>query len=249
MPGLKSTEFEAATAEFLHVQTVQLQLVSTRPRLGDRKPGFAQGVKKVHMPNLSVVSFLPEKRHLYAGIDTGELRLWDFNAGARKQAWLLIGSHKGSITSVLAVKPVSKIDAAAGLVITGSADSNIKLWDVKLRVQETHVCVQTLVGHTGTVTSLVHKGACILSGSTDCTIRIWKAVEGRGMLTYPWFEPQVNLGLCSSFSQVVAVATPARLATRALYPVSTSCKCALSSGCYALATNPCCNIPEGKQTC
>ena len=249
MPGLKSTEFEAATAEFLHVQTVQLQLVSTRPRLGDRKPGFAQGVKKVHTPNLSVVSFLPEKRHLYAGIDTGELRLWDFNAGARKQAWLLIGSHKGSITSVLAVKPVSKIDAAAGLVITGSADSNIKLWDVKLRVQETHVCVQTLVGHTGTVTSLVHKGACILSGSTDCTIRIWKAVEGRGMLTYPWFEPQVNLGLCSSFSQVVAVATPARLATRALYPVSTSCKCALSSGCYALATNPCCNIPEGKQTC
>ena len=192
MPALKVAEFETATAEFLHVSTIQLQLSSTRPRLGEVKPGFAQGVKKVHTPNLSAVSYLPDKRHLYAGIDTGELRLWDFSAGARKQAWLLIGSHKGSTTSILAVSAASKIDAAGGLVLTGSADSSIKLWDVKLRVQETHVCVQTLVGHTGTVTSLVHKGACILSSSTDCTIRIWKAVEGRGMLTYPWFEPQVG---------------------------------------------------------
>lgn len=193
MPALTSPEFEAATAEFLQVNSIPLQLASTRPRLGDLKPGFAQGVRKVHTPNLSAVFYLPEKRHLYAGIDTGELRLWDFNAGSRKQAWLLVGSHKGSITCVIAVKPASTIDAAAGLVLTGSADSSIKLWDVKLRVQESHVCVQTLVGHTGTVTSLVQKGACILSSSTDCTIRIWKAVQGRGMLIYPWFEPQVQL--------------------------------------------------------
>lgn len=202
MPALKASEFEAVTAEFLHAQTVQLQLASNRPRLGDLKPSFAQGVKKIHTPTLSAVSYLPEKRHLYAGIDTGELRLWDFSAGARKQAWLLIGSHKGSVTCVLAVKPASKIDAAAGLVLTGSADSSIKLWDVKLRVQESHVCVQTLVGHTGTVTSLVHKGACVLSSSTDCTIRIWKAVQGRGMLIYPWFEPQVQLTPSTKLSQI-----------------------------------------------
>ena len=218
MPALKLTEFEAATAEFLPVQTIQLQLASTRARLGDLKPGFAQGVKKVHTPNLSSVSYLPEKRHLYAGIDTGELRLWDFNAGARRQAWLLIGSHKGSITSLLAVKPASKLDAAAGLVLTGSADSSIKLWDVKLRVQEAHVCVQTLVGHTGTVTSLVHKGACIISSSTDCTIRIWKAVEGRGMLTYPWFEPQVNL-----FTPLMQSLFSAWLLSRTHGPVSPAC--------------------------
>jgi len=183
MPALKAAEFEAATAEFIHVDTISLQLNSTRPRLGELKPGFAQGVKKVHTPKLSAISYLPDKRHLYVGIDTGELRLWDFSVGARKQAWLLIGSHKGSSSS--------RVNAAAGLVLSGSADASIKVWDVKLRVQETHVCVQTLVGHSGTVTSLVHRGACILSSSTDCTVRIWKAIEGRGMLTYPWFEPQV----------------------------------------------------------
>lgn len=192
MPALKAAEYEAATAEFVHVSTIQLQLSSTKLRLGESKPGFAQGVRNVHTPKLSAVSYLPDKRHLYAGIDTGELRLWDFNAGARKQAWFLIGCHKGSISSVLAVSAAASMEAAAGLVLTGSADSSIKLWDVKLRVQETHVCVQTLVGHTGTVTSLVHKGACILSSSTDCSIRIWKAIEGRGMLSYPWFEPQVG---------------------------------------------------------
>ena len=192
MPALKAAEFEGATAEFVHVSTIQLQLTSTRPRLGELKPGFAQGVKKIHTPKLSAISYLSDRRHLYAGIDTGELRLWDFSVGARKQAWLLVGTHKGSITSVLAVSASSKVNAAAGLVLSGSADSSIKVWDVKLRVQETHVCVQTLVGHTGTVTSLVHRGACILSSSTDCTVRIWKAVEGRSMLTYPWFEPQVR---------------------------------------------------------
>ncbi|KAL3145424.1 hypothetical protein ABBQ38_001669 [Trebouxia sp. C0009 RCD-2024] len=211
MPALTSPEFEAATAEFLQVNSIPLQLASTRPRLGDLKPGFAQGVRKVHTPNLSAVFYLPEKRHLYAGIDTGELRLWDFNAGSRKQAWLLVGSHKGSITCVIAVKPASTIDAAAGLVLTGSADSSIKLWDVKLRVQESHVCVQTLVGHTGTVTSLVQKGACILSSSTDCTIRIWKAVQGRGMLIYPWFEPQAVLVKMGGWVTCMSYAASARV--------------------------------------
>ena len=191
MPALKAAEFEAATAEFIHVDTISLQLNSTRPRLGELKPGFAQEVKKVHTPKLTAISYLPDKRDLYVGIDTGELRLWDFSVGARKQAWLLIGSHKGSITSVAAISASSRVNAAAGLILSGSADASIKVWDVKLRVQETHVCVQTLVGHSGTVTSLVHRGACILSSSTDCTVRIWKAIEGRGMLKYPWFEPQV----------------------------------------------------------
>ena len=192
MPSLPASEFEAATAEFIHVKTVNLQLNSAPVRLGDAEPGFARGVKKVHIPRLSAISYLADKRHLYAGIDTGELRLWDFSVGARKQAWLLIGSHKGSITSVLAVSNSSRIDAAAGLVLTGSADASIKIWDIKLRVQEMHVCVQTLVGHTGTITGLVHKGQCVLSSSTDCSIRIWKAAEGRGMLAYPWFEPLVS---------------------------------------------------------
>lgn len=208
MPALKAAEFEATAAEFIHVNTIQLQLNSTRPRLGELKPGFAQGVKKIHTPKLSAISYLPDKRHLYAGIDTGELRLWDFSVGARKQAWLFIGSHKGSITSVLAVSASSRVDAAAGLVLSGSADASIKVWDVKLRVQETHVCVQTLVGHTGTVTALVHRGACILSSSTDCTVRIWKAVEGRGMLTYPWFEPQVTLCCIQTWDHRRAPSSP-----------------------------------------
>lgn len=199
MPSLPASEFEAATAEFIHVNTINLQLSSGPAKLGDTEPGFARGVKKVHIPRLSAISYLADKRHLYAGVDTGELRLWDFSIGARKQAWLLIGSHKGSITSVLAVSSSSRINAAAGLVLTGSADASIKVWDIKLRVQETHVCIQTLVGHTGTVTGLVHKGQCILSSSTDCTIRIWKAAEGRGMLAYPWFEPLVSAEGCVSW--------------------------------------------------
>lgn len=53
------------------------------------------------------------------------------------------------------------------------------------------VCVQTLYGHSGTVTALVILGDYIVSSSTDGSIKMWRQEEGRGQLVYPWFELQV----------------------------------------------------------
>ena len=52
--------------------------------------------------------------------------------------------------------------------------------------------VQTLYGHTGTITGLSVHGRFILSSSTDGTVRAWKEVEGRGQLLYPWYDLQVR---------------------------------------------------------
>ena len=57
---------------------------------------------------------------------------------------------------------------------------------------EKAVCIQTLAGHSGTITALVHKGQFVLSSSTDCTVRLWKAAPGRGMMAHPWFVEQVR---------------------------------------------------------
>lgn len=54
------------------------------------------------------------------------------------------------------------------------------------------VCVQTLYGHSGTVTSLVLLGEYIVSSSTDGCIKLWRQEEGRKELVYPWFELQVG---------------------------------------------------------
>ena len=63
------------------------------------------------------------------------------------------------------------------------------------------MCIQTLAGHSGTITALVHKGQFVLSSSTDCTVRLWKAAPGRGMMAHPWFVEQVRYLLCSNYSR------------------------------------------------
>lgn len=50
-------------------------------------------------------------------------------------------------------------------------------------------CIQTLTGHNGTIIDLKFgPDKCLMSCSNDGTIRIWKALEGRQLLLYPWFS-------------------------------------------------------------
>lgn len=104
---------------------------------------------------------------------------------------------RGSVTCIVCAIGKPDFEVASGLTVSASADSTIKLWDPKLGVQETSVCVQTLVGHAGTITAVVVKAKFLVSCSTDCTVRLWRAAEGRSMLAYPWFEQQVSL-LCGN---------------------------------------------------
>lgn len=52
--------------------------------------------------------------------------------------------------------------------------------------------MQTLYGHSGTITGLFTYGPHIVSSSTDKTIKVWRAVEGRAQLVYPWYDLQVR---------------------------------------------------------
>jgi WD40 repeat protein len=72
--------------------------------------------------------------------------------------------------------------------------SCLQIWEYQGRViQKPTVCVQTLYGHTGTITGLFAYGPHIVSSSTDKTIKIWKAVDGRQQLVYPWYNLQVRV--------------------------------------------------------
>lgn len=54
--------------------------------------------------------------------------------------------------------------------------------------------MQTVFGHEGTVTALAQVGPYLVSGSTDKTVRLWRAGEGRKAAMYPWFEEHARLG-------------------------------------------------------
>lgn len=60
------------------------------------------------------------------------------------------------------------------LLITGSADRTIKLWEPKNT--KSNPCFQTIIGHGGTVISmaLIQKVQLLVTSSTDKTMRIWR---------------------------------------------------------------------------
>lgn len=45
--------------------------------------------------------------------------------------WTLVGQHKGTVTSLLSVGTAAGPEVAKGLLLSGSADTTIKVWLVK----------------------------------------------------------------------------------------------------------------------
>lgn len=142
-------------------------------------------------PSVSAVHYDPLRERLYYGLDSGVLCFWLITkvaAGTPR----FVGSHKGAITAICTPGVNDGDLGRCQLIITGSVDATVKLWDFKGKVNfDPAACVQTLYGHSGSVTALVIKGGYILSSSTDKTIRVWRSGPGRGQLVYPWLELQV----------------------------------------------------------
>lgn len=140
---------------------------------------------------VSTVTFCPSKRRLYIGMSSGEMSFWVLNtsgASSRK----LITTQLGLVSSIC-VPQVNdgSLLGKAGLILSGSSSGNIGIWDYQGRVaQEPTVSCQTLYSNGGTVTGIECYGAHILSISTDGTLKVWKGVEGRSNLKYPWYEQQ-----------------------------------------------------------
>jgi WD40 repeat protein len=82
-----------------------------------------------------------------------------------------------------------------GMILSGSADSRIKIWVNLQDKVKNYVCCQTLVDHNGTILALAvsSQNDVIASSSTDCTIKIWTRQEGRDLLLYPFYECTHNL--------------------------------------------------------
>ncbi len=77
--------------------------------------------------------------------------------------------------------------APLGLLFSGSRDRSIKVWNINTVGKKT--LIQTILGHTGGVTSLVDvQDGSFISSSTDGSVRIWTAQKNREMMLNPFFE-------------------------------------------------------------
>jgi WD40 repeat protein len=71
-------------------------------------------------------------------------------------------------------RAVLDMDISEQFLVTGSADSLIKLWDEEANFQ----CVRTFVGHDQSVSGVKISKNQIFSCSRDATIRVWNLKNG-----------------------------------------------------------------------
>jgi WD40 repeat protein len=93
-------------------------------------------------------------------------------------------------------------------LLSGSADGDIRLWDVPARR-----CLRRLVGHTGAVKgiSMTCDGEAAVSCSTDCTVKLWK-VRGCGSVRVaaPGCQPRVHSAAAAALAVALTLATASR---------------------------------------
>ena len=76
---------------------------------------------------------------------------------------------------------VNCLEASASMVLSGSADKTVRLWDLR-----TSKCVRTMEGHSDAVCSVDMDGHCrtAVSGSFDKSAKLWDLGSGRCTETY-----------------------------------------------------------------
>jgi len=140
------------------------------------------GKKKASEAEVTTQLSIPEKDTLVAGCSDGRIISWkpkyEFKTDVTKE---LLSGHLGTVFTLL-YSP----DIQPGLLFSGSADRTIRVWDIWDRDLQQR-CMQTLVGHEGSVLKLVFGRDCLISCSTDKTIRVWRSDPHRTLLMYPWY--------------------------------------------------------------
>ena len=99
---------------------------------GAAKPRPPPGLKALKAPVLTCTQYDASRRRLYYGLDNGDLNFWVLDAaGAGSSRY--VGSHAGPITCICTPQPDDGALGKAGLLLSGSVDANIRIWDYQVR--------------------------------------------------------------------------------------------------------------------
>lgn len=95
--------------------------------------------------------------------------------------------HEGSINCM-------EISEDGSVLVTGSDDSNLRLWSTKT---DTIECIGVLEGHEDYITSIIIEDNFVLSSSADKTIKKWDMYSCECLLTFLGHESTVNKLVCT----------------------------------------------------
>ncbi|CAK4034047.1 Cell division control 4 [Lecanosticta acicola] len=134
---------------------------------------------------------------LVSGSTDRSVRVWDIKSGRCLQVFQ---GHTSTVRCLVILKPVQVDTEPDGtpimmpeepLIITGSRDSTLRVWKLPenggrqifqagppAQDRDNPYFVRTLSGHHNSVRAIAAHGDTLISGSYDCTVRVWKISTG-----------------------------------------------------------------------
>ena len=136
-----------------------------------------------------------EGNTLVSGSTDRSVRVWDIEKGKCTQVFQ---GHTSTVRCLVILKPVQVGETADGepimmpkepLIITGSRDSTLRIWKLPQAgdrsIMQTgpsdhdnQYFIRVLTGHHHSVRAIAARGDTLVSGSYDCTVRVWKISTG-----------------------------------------------------------------------
>jgi len=161
----------------------------------DTKTGKLRKLLRGHEGGVWALQYIGNT--LVSGSTDRSVRVWDVEAGRETHVFR---GHTSTVRCLQILQPTKVGETADGkdvmmpkqpLIITGSRDSTLRIWKLPRSSDSSHIqieadaeaedspfYVRTLTGHQHSVRAIAAHADTLVSGSYDCSVRVWKISTG-----------------------------------------------------------------------